>query len=295
MSILHSSMLQSYRLVTHRWRRRIRDELTRNRQLPAAILFYHRVADTDPNDWTIGRGDFDRHLDWIADHGRFATIGEIQQGQKAGQRAELQVAITFDDGYAENCDWALPRLLNRGVPCTYFVTVDQAARQYAFPHDVRRGRPLPVNNVEQIREFAQRGIEIGCHSWSHLDLGLPHDAATLRREIVDSRAALQDWTGQSIDFFAFPFGMPQNVSQAAIDAVCEAGYRGFVSAYGGWNWPGEDAFHLQRIHGDPGIVRLSNWLTLDPRKLRRGSRIAYRGAPLCGAATPEVCEAAGVS
>ncbi len=59
------------------------------------------------------------------------------------------------------------------------------------------------------------------------------------------------------------------------------GYSGFVTAYGGWNWPGEDAFHMQRIHGDPGIARLSNWLTLDPRKLRRGSRISYQKAFDC--------------
>ena len=45
----------------------------------------------------------------------------------------------------------------------------------------------------------------------------------------------------------------------------EAGFLGVCSAYGGWNEMGDDAFHLQRIHGDPNIERMKNWLTYDPR------------------------------
>ena len=37
------------------------------------------------------------------------------------------------------------------------------------------------------------------------------------------------------------------------------------SAYGGWNDIGGDAFHLQRVHGDPVFARFSNMLTFDPR------------------------------
>jgi hypothetical protein len=47
----------------------------------------------------------------------------------------------------------------------------------------------------------------------------------------------------------------------------DAGYRGVCSAYGGYNFPGDDAFHLQRIHGDAEMIRLKNWITMDPRKL----------------------------
>jgi hypothetical protein len=54
-----------------------------------------------------------------------------------------------------------------------------------------------------------------------------------------------------------------------------AGYQGVCSAYGGYNWPGEDAFHLQRIHADPDMLRLKNWLTFDPRKQRRTERFVY--------------------
>ena len=48
----------------------------------------------------------------------------------------------------------------------------------------------------------------------------------------------------------------------------KAGYAGVCSAYGGYNFPGDDPFHLQRIAGDGTMIRLKNWVTLDPRKLR---------------------------
>ena len=276
MSIFRQSLLQSYKTATQHWRQAIREDLLQRRQMPAAILFYHRVADTSPNDWSISQRDFERHLDWLKENCEFASLAEIQSTQQFGLRNKMQLCVTFDDGYAENCDWALPELLNRQIPTAYFVTTSNVAEQNSFSHDVRNGKDLAVNSVSQIRDFANRGIEIGSHTQTHLDLGLPHRREVLVAEIRDSRSQLQDWTGQSIDYFAFPYGLPENISQAAIDMVYEAGYKGFVSAYGGWNWPGEDDFHLQRIHGDPGLASLTNWLTFDPRKMRRGSRVRYQ-------------------
>jgi hypothetical protein len=65
----------------------------------------------------------------------------------------------------------------------------------------------------------------------------------------------------------FPYGLHQNLSGLAIETARKIGYASVCSAYGGYNFPGDDAFHLQRIHADPETIRLKNWLTVDPRKL----------------------------
>jgi peptidoglycan/xylan/chitin deacetylase (PgdA/CDA1 family) len=290
MSILRQRILHSYQVATHRWRTRIAEDLKTRAQMPAAILFYHRVADQTLNDWTIRNRDFRQHLDWLTLNTKLVTLQDIQLSQSSGSRKELEVAITFDDGYSDNCECAIPELIHRGIPFTYFVTTDNVENQVPFAHDVKAGKPLAVNSIAQIKQMVDRGVEIGCHTQSHPNLGLDHSREFLLREIRDARHRLQDWTGQSIDYFAFPYGMPCNVSQAAIDVVYESGFHGFVSAYGGWNWPGEDDFHLQRIHGDPGMESLTNWLTLDPRKLRRGSQIVYT-KPQPGEVTTAECEA----
>jgi hypothetical protein len=59
------------------------------------------------------------------------------------------------------------------------------------------------------------------------------------------------------------------MSQEAFRVACAAGYRGVCSAYGAYNLPGGDPFHIRRIHADPEFVRFKNWMTFDPRKLRQ--------------------------
>jgi peptidoglycan/xylan/chitin deacetylase (PgdA/CDA1 family) len=276
MSILRQRFLKSYQIATQHWRERIADDLRIRKQMPAAILFYHRVADRFPNEWSISRSDFAQHLGWLKKNAKLVALADIQHSQSQGERCELEVTLTFDDGYAENCQWAIPELLEQQIPFTYFVTTENIEYQKHFRHDDKAGRPLPVHTREQLNQMVQSGVQIGCHTQTHPDLGLAHSREFLLSEIRDGRHKLQDWTGQSIDYFAFPYGLSNNMSQESIDVIFESGYKGFVSAYGGWNWPGEDSFHLQRIHGDPGIASLTNWLTLDPRKLRRGSRIQYK-------------------
>ncbi len=53
-------------------------------------------------------------------------------------------------------------------------------------------------------------------------------------------------------------------------------YDGVCSAYGGYNFPGGDAFHIERIAVDDELLRLKNWVTLDPRKLRAAERNCYQ-------------------
>ena len=186
------------------------------------------------------------------------------------------VGVTFDDGYADNCQYAIPILLERKIPVTYFVSTYFIESGVPFPHDAKRSQAPKPNTIKQIRELAGQGIQIGAHSHSHIDFGKPMTVAQLRLEITDVRKRLQDWSGQSVDFFAFPYGFKQNISQEAIDVVFESGYLSFLSAAGGLNWPGQDVYHLQRIHGDPGLAAFKNWLTFDPRKIYRKNPIRYQ-------------------
>jgi peptidoglycan/xylan/chitin deacetylase (PgdA/CDA1 family) len=247
-----------------------------SRKWPAAILFYHRVADHTNNPWTIDRKRFSEQLDLVDSIADFASLDEIRREQRDKVRTRLKVAITFDDGYADNMEWAIPEMIRRNIPCTYFVSTDFVLRNVPFPHDVKRGRPLRANSIAEILQMAKAGIQIGGHTRSHLDLGREWSKERLRSELCDSRKELQDWTGQPVDYFAFPYGMLHNISQSAIDMVIEAGYRAFMSAYGAWNYPTGDDFHLTRFHGDPCTEALRNWLTLDPRRLEPRCVLDYQ-------------------
>ncbi len=268
-----------YMQLSARRRARLSRTLARSGRMPIAILFYHRVADDVVNNWTISRRGFVRHLDWLEQHFDIVGLDEAQLRIQSSYNNRPTVAITFDDGYAENCDFAIPELCRRNIPATYFVASQFVKTGDPFAHDVKAGFPLVPNSIDELRDISSRGIEIGAHTKTHADLGKIHDDAQVRDEIIGGARELAEWIRRPIRYFSFPFGLPQNMSQAAVDIVSEAGFRGFCSAYGAWNWPSNPGFHLRRIHADPDLESLRNWLTFDHRKLRDRARLPFSEQP----------------
>ncbi len=242
---------------------------------PIPVLFYHRVADTHPNDWTISSRDFERQIDFLRHSFEVIGLDEVQRRVRERDSRRPAVAITFDDGYAENCDFALPLLLRHGLPCTYFVALDHIESGRPFPHDAAAGIPLPINTAAELRDLANAGIEIGLHTRSHIDFSQPHGPAEIEREITTATPELSAILGRPVRHFAFPYGLPQQLGKAAIRAVAAAGLDGFCSAFGAYNVPGRDAFHIRRVHGDPDFARFRNWVQFDRRKLRHEPTIHY--------------------
>ena len=160
-----------YRWASMPYRRWRRWDCTRRQTCPISILFYHRVADRNPNPWTISRGDFQRHIDWLSSWLQFVSLDEVQRRILTGCSPRPAVCITFDDGYAENMDFAVPLLLERRIPFTYFVSWSFVAEQRPFPHDVQHGCPLPVDTIANLRAMAGIGVDIGSHTLNHVDCG----------------------------------------------------------------------------------------------------------------------------
>jgi peptidoglycan/xylan/chitin deacetylase (PgdA/CDA1 family) len=243
---------------------------------PAMVLFYHRIADDRANAWTTPNRLFKRQVRWLKRHFEMVSLAETQRRLRVGQNYRPSVAITFDDGYADNCQQALPWLIEEQVPCTYFVSSQHVFEGMPFPHDVALGRPLKPNTPKEIRQLADAGIEIGAHTRTHADLGRTTNPEELHNELAGTRLELGVLTGRLIRYFAFPYGQHANLSLAAFELAREVGYEGVCSAYGGFNFPGDDPFHLQRIHVDNEMIRLKNWTTVDPCKLRRVKRYEYQ-------------------
>jgi peptidoglycan/xylan/chitin deacetylase (PgdA/CDA1 family) len=240
---------------------------------PVMVVYYHRIADDGQGEWTFPCELFRRQIDWMRRRFDMVSLTEAQRRLREGNPRPC-VSISFDDGYAVNSRTALPMLADLQIPCTYFVSVRNVLGGVPFPHDVARGVPLPVNTVSELRDMAAAGVEIGCHTRTHADLGRIADPDALFDEVVTAGAELQAAIGRQVRYFAFPYGLRPNLNAAAFRMAAEHGYDGVCSAYGGYNWPGDDPFHLQRIPGDRSTIRLQNWLTGDPRKLHV-PRFAY--------------------
>lgn len=271
------TVLPSYYVATWPLRKAMLSWLTARGRAPIVVVAYHRVADDAATDWTIATDVFRRQMAWLRQRFELVSLSEAQRRVASKTNHTPTVSITFDDGYADNCRSALPFLLRERIPFTYFVTSGAVLKGQYFEHDQKLGLRLEPNTLEQVRDLAADGVEIGAHTRTHANLGQLHDPAQLYDEVVGARDELQEALDCRIRYFAFPFGQHANLSQEAFALAAAAGYEGVVSAYGGYNFPGDDPFHIQRPCVDGPNLKLKNAVVLDPYKLWTIPRYQYNG------------------
>ena len=144
-------------------------------------------------------------MNWIRERFDMLSLTDAQERLRAGNRRPA-VCITFDDGYAENCEQALPWLIRHNIPVTYFVTSDNVLHDKPFQHDLDAGQALAPNSPAQLRALAAAGVHIGSHTRSHPNFGRMCDESKVYDEVVGSREELQNALGCAVNYFAFPYG-----------------------------------------------------------------------------------------
>ena len=168
----------------------------------------------------------------------------------AGIPVEGLLAITHDDGYLDNFEYAAPILHGLGLPATFFVSTHFLGSDTVPPWDAILPTRFPWMTWDQARELQATGFEIGSHTCNHPDLArISRECA--RREITESRRELERELGRPVELFAYPFGRPQNIRASVVELVREAGYRCCLSSHGGVARDGTDAFALPRVPISP--------------------------------------------
>ena len=152
MSRFNSNFIDAYRTITGPLRAWRLKQMVANGTVPIGVLFYHRVDDDYPNPWTISQSDFAQQIDWFQENFDLISLEECQQRMRNERNERPALSITFDDGYADNCSFALPMLVERKIPVTYFVTTHHTLEQKPFPHDVELGQCLGTNTPESLAE-----------------------------------------------------------------------------------------------------------------------------------------------
>ncbi len=100
----------------------------------AVVLLYHRVADDplDPHDLAVSPANFDEQMRALRDFGAVLSLTELERGVADRRLPRRAVAVTFDDGYADNLLAAKPILERHGIPATVFVTTGTIGRAREF-------------------------------------------------------------------------------------------------------------------------------------------------------------------
>ncbi|MEV6834365.1 polysaccharide deacetylase family protein [Streptomyces sp. NPDC051133] len=180
---------------------------------------YHSVGDRsdDPYRITVTPGRLDRQLRWLRRRGlRGVSVAELLAARARGEGRDL-VGLTFDDGYADFVDGALPALARWECTATLFVLPGRLGGDNAWDP---LGPRKPLLTAAGIRHLARAGVEIGSHGLAHLDLTRADDAL-LEAETAESRAVLEELTDAPVTGFCYPYG---TVDRRVRDAVRAAGY-----------------------------------------------------------------------
>ena len=103
------------------------------------VLMFHRVLPekqiTQPNAYStfgtlISQEYFEKVLSYITDKGfQFVTVSELTKRSNT----DKLIALTFDDGYSDNFDFALPSLQRFKATATFFPVVNPCKDNSVLP------------------------------------------------------------------------------------------------------------------------------------------------------------------
>jgi peptidoglycan/xylan/chitin deacetylase (PgdA/CDA1 family) len=100
----------------------------------ALILLYHRVVEMDCDPWSlcVTPRHFAEHLEVVRQYRYPVGLQQLNQALQARKRLPRSVAITFDDGYADNLHNAKPLLERYAIPATVFVVSGSIGHEREF-------------------------------------------------------------------------------------------------------------------------------------------------------------------
>jgi peptidoglycan/xylan/chitin deacetylase (PgdA/CDA1 family) len=236
------------------------------------ILMYHSVSDiptASTRALSVDRAAFAAQLNYLRRKGFTGlTFGELCTRRRVGQPLPPHpIVLTFDDGYADFMEAALPMMIERGYPATVFVTTGWL--RDAGPNAAGTA-PDRMMSWAQLAELTAAGAEIGAHSHSHPQLDqLP--PPRLRAELADSKHMLEDHLGQPIESLAYPYGYS---TKRVREVTREVGYLQAAGVANAVATPACDPFRVPRL-----TIRRSTSSKVFARTTNgKGIRLAYAPA-----------------
>ncbi|HCW53306.1 MAG TPA: polysaccharide deacetylase [Clostridium sp.] len=202
-----------------------------NRGIP--VLYYHSVNDIVDNEVTISPSLLKKELEYIKKQG-YTTLSlkEVENYILNNQPIpEKSILITFDDGYMDNYYNAYPILKELNMKATIFCITSELDGSYYLSEDA-------------IKEMSNDNIDIQSHTVNHSHLNtLTYDEQL--KELTESKAKLENITGNKITAIAFPFG---DYNEDSIKAAKNSGYTLAFTTNKGFASRNNNPLELDRIY-----------------------------------------------
>ncbi len=202
------------------------------------ILCYHKIAAPPPRARIKGLylepNLFRQQIQELAAEG-FSFVSPAEQDQARA------IAITFDDGFLNNLEAALPVMQEAGCRAINFLVADRIGKTSDW--EAREGGEADsLMDESQVREWLAAGNWIGAHTCTHPRLS-QRSRAQAKEEIQASKKKLEDQFSLRIDHFAYPFG---DYNLETVELVQEAGFQTACTMHRGINRRSNSVLELAR-------------------------------------------------
>lgn len=207
------------------------------------ILMYHRIA-VAPKATTVpahyvSPNLFRKHVRLVQRLGYQAVpLTEIFSTSH-----KKPVVFTFDDGYENYVEHALPALKAAEMAATVFLVSNLIGKTNEW--DNRNGDVTEaLMSLPQILDAMKHRTEFGSHTLDHADLSAV-DSNEALRQIAESKANLERVLGVEVSTFCYPYGRKSEATEKMVEA---AGYRFACSTRRGLNTTATPRQSLKRIN-----------------------------------------------
>jgi peptidoglycan/xylan/chitin deacetylase (PgdA/CDA1 family) len=193
------------------------------------VLMYHRLGrgSGDPALW-LDPTTFARHLELISERGlRTLTLDEAYAAFAAGAAPRNAVLITFDDAFAETLEIAGELLSRWRMRGAVFAPAALLGRPVSWRRPGRASGATEgeIASAAALRQWLVAGHGVGSHGLTHADLATL-SVESLRSEISDSRARLEEALGSPVPDLCYPFTHHNPTVRREAAAVYRAAYAG---------------------------------------------------------------------
>ena len=201
------------------------------------VLYYHQIRPEH-------RARFARQMDNFL---RYAVPVQANRSEALTPGIH-HAAITFDDGFENVFENALPELEKRRIPAAIFV-ITEAMGGYpnwltSASHSARSEK---VASSERLRELDPSLATIGSHTMTHPAL-LKLNSSDAEREVSGSKVNLEQALGRNVELFSFPFGE----FDASLIALCkQAGYERVFTTLPCYAFKEQKEFVTGRVSVEP--------------------------------------------
>jgi peptidoglycan/xylan/chitin deacetylase (PgdA/CDA1 family) len=156
---------------------------------------------------------------WLAKAAKVVSLDDILKGPNG---LGLEVAMTFDDGYACLLDVVYPILREVGMMATVYVNTAMIGRGRRLISRTDWGY-YPEEHFlswEELDQLAKAGWSVGSHGVDHVDLTRV-SGEEVSRQTTQSKSAIERFLGVSCVHFAYAWGQHND---AVRQRVSKAGY-----------------------------------------------------------------------